>query len=364
VAVSIAVVVAAVAFLPASLCTPAQAWDAYGHRMITRAALDALPTELPAFLRDDAIKIEVAFNSNEPDRLRNILEPAITHVNGPDHYLNIEKLDQYGLTLRTLPSLRYDYLAALAVARDRHPDKVEPYRAERDPKRANEWPGFLPWAMAENYGRLVSAFRTLRVASAMAERVEGSADATKEQLAARDAEVERARRVIVVQIGLLSHFVGDAAQPLHTTIHYNGWTRENPSGFTESRKFHNYIDGGAISLHKIDLADLKAADLPRHDIGLEVWPAIIAHIERGFDRVTPLYELQKSGELNKEAGKKFLIERLCDGSAMLRDLIAAAWKASEVQPKDIENDMKWEGQIEPDPELSGQAAPAMKKEPR
>ncbi|MDX2118560.1 MAG: hypothetical protein SFY96_10300 [Planctomycetota bacterium] len=328
----------------------ALAWDAHGHRTLTRAALDGLPDEMPAFLRDAAIKDMIASNANEPDRIRNINEPAITHVNGPDHYLNIEKLEQYGLTLETLPSLRYDYLAALAVARDRHPDKVEPYKPERDPKRANEWPGFLPWAIAEQYGRLVSAFRTLRVLEATpASASDQSANET------RAREIERARRMIQVQIGLLSHFVGDAAQPLHTTKYHNGWTGANPKGYTESRKFHAYIDGGALKRHTITLEDLERTPLPAHDIGPEVWPSILAHIKRGFDAFIPLYDLQKSGALNKDEGRTFLVERLRDGGGMLRDLIVKAWHAAEPTAKDLENDPKWEKSIEPDPELSGEA---------
>jgi hypothetical protein len=246
------------------------------------------------------------------------------------------------------------------LARDHHPEKVEPYKPERDPKRANEWPGFLPYAIAENYGRLVSAFRSLRVMEAMPP----AADASERAKAAYANDVERARRVIAVQIGILSHFVGDAAQPLHTTKYYNGWTGENPHGYTESRKFHAYIDGGANSLHKIDLAAVEAKPIPKRDIGPEVWPAIIAHIKRSFDKFIPLYELQKSGTLNKDEGKEFLLERLRDGSGMLRDLIVAAWHAGEPKPKDLENDPKWDRAIEPDPELSGQKPPEAKAPPK
>jgi len=42
----------------------------------------------------------------------------------------------------------------------------------------------------------------------------------------------------------MGHFVGDGAQPLHTTKHYNGWVGENPKGFTTQTTFHAWIDGG------------------------------------------------------------------------------------------------------------------------
>ena len=335
-------------------------WDAHGHRTITSAALDALPQELPAFLRDAELKAQIASNANEPDRIRNITEPAITHINGPDHYLNIEKLYPYGLSLETIPRLRYDYLGALVLARDHHPEKIEPYKPERDPKRANEWPGFLPYAIEENYGRLVSGFRALRVMEALPPAV-GASESVKSECA---NELERARRMIAVQIGMLSHYVGDAAQPLHTTAQYNGWTGPNPQGYTESRKFHGYIDGGVLSLHKIDLAAVEAKPIPDHNVGKDVWPAIISHIKRSFDTFVPLYELQKSGALNKDEGKEFILERLRDGSGMLRDLIVAAWHAAEPKPKDLENDPKWDRPTEPDPVLSGQKPPEAKAAPK
>ena len=33
-------------------------------------------------------------------------------------------------------------------------------------------------------------------------------------------------------MGVMGHYVGDCAQPLHTTKHHNGWVGENPHGYT------------------------------------------------------------------------------------------------------------------------------------
>ena len=45
-----------------------------------------------------------------------------------------------------------------------------------------------------------------------------------------------AQAQILVDIGLLSHFVGDGSMPLHVSIHYNGWGPfPNPNGYTEER---------------------------------------------------------------------------------------------------------------------------------
>jgi hypothetical protein len=72
------------------------------------------------------------------------------------------------------------------------------------------------------------------------------------------------------------------------------------------------------------------------------WNDVLTHIERSFAQVEPLYTLEKSGDLDKDPGKAFIAERLRDGGAMLGDLYAAAWKASEPAQRDIDDYLKYE----------------------
>jgi hypothetical protein len=45
-------------------------------------------------------------------------------------------------------------------------------------------------------------------------------------------------------IGIWCHYVGDASQPLHVTVHFNGWGNfPNPKGYTDSKKIHAYFEG-------------------------------------------------------------------------------------------------------------------------
>ena len=55
------------------------------------------------------------------------------------------------------------------------------------------------------------------------------------------------------------------------------------------------------------------------------------------DQLRLLYQMQKSGDLDKEPGKALITERLCDGGAMLGALYAAAWEASAMSDKDIKD---------------------------
>jgi hypothetical protein len=331
--------------LAATLCltlaaAPALSWDADGHRSITLLALDAAAAAepaLPAFFRDEETRQRIAWQSGEPDRWRGTRTPALTHENNPDHYIDVEDLEPFGLTLETVSPLRYEYLRAMVVAKHEHPERMGPYNEATDLFRTQEFPGFLPHAIAEHADKLRSHLKTLRI-------LEGLPDASTPR---RQAQVRQSRENAIATLGLLSHFVGDAAQPLHTTRHHHGWVGDNPDAFTTDRGFHAHIDGGVIRLHALSYDALRAhADTapitpPRLDPGGQ-WDATLDYIRRSFERVRPLYELEKSGELEREPGRAFITERMTDAAGTLAGLLVSAWNAGEPSPRDIEDHLRYE----------------------
>src|SRR5262249_34839869 len=138
-----------------------------------------------------------------------------------------------------------------------------------------------------------------------------------------------ARERVIQSMGILSHYVGDAAQPLHTTEHHNGWVGANPNGYTTSKHFHSQIDGGVLMHHAITSASIwprrrEAIAIPADKVG----EAVREHSDRSNRLVEPLYKLDKSGELNATAGREFIENRLLDGGAMLAGLWTAAYHSS------------------------------------
>src|SRR3974390_1550148 len=81
----------------------ALAWDYEGHRVVTQLALASLPTNFPAFVRTPENAERIAFLAGEPDRWRNMQDLPLKHVNGPDHYIDMEELSLYGVNPETLP---------------------------------------------------------------------------------------------------------------------------------------------------------------------------------------------------------------------------------------------------------------------
>ncbi len=340
-----AVFTAAAAIL--ACCSTALAWDAHGHRTIAWLAMDAMAAKVPeetrkgdlAFLFAESGRAQVGYESGEPDRYRSIALGQLRHENEPEHYIDIEQLAQFGLTLSTVAPLRNEYLRAMAIAKHEHPENVEPYNERRDPARTQEWPGFLPHAIMEHYGKLISSNRQVRVLESLKDPKRA------DQLAA-------ARANVIFEMGQLAHFVGDAAQPLHTTLHHHGWIGPNPDGFTTANGFHRYIDTTVLGLHRLTYDTIKGECKQERTVDKNnPWEDVIAHIQRSHDTVRPLYALQKSGDLDKEPGKAFITERLCDGGAMLGAMYIAAWEASAMADKDVRDFVKYDevSSVEPNP---------------
>lgn len=302
----------------ACIASAALGWSAPGHRTITHSAISLLPDEMPAWVRDPAIAAQIAYQSNEPDRWRGTRLPVLEHENGPDHYLDAELLGDVGLTLRTLPALRYDFVLAIGRARP-----AGERRGVTGPDVGKV--GFLPYAIAEHYAKLVSSFNTVRIL----EHLDDPGRA--HQLAA-------ARANAVYHMGQLSHFVGDAAQPLHTTIHHHGWVGPNPKGYTTAYAFHRYIDGDIVEWHALNVEGLGPflATTPRIEAE-GVWDAVIAHVERSHAAVEPLYVMEKSGALREDAGRAFIAERMADAAMTLAGLYWSAWRAAEPTAQQVQD---------------------------
>lgn len=311
----------------------APAWDGHGHRLITAIALDgcALDAQMPGWLQLPEVRKRCEYQSAEPDRWRGQRTAQLINENNPDHYLDIEDLAWFGMTLETMPPLRSEYLKLMGAAKAAHPERFTHYKPELDPFRDKEFPGFVAHSIMEHYAKLQSSFRTLRIIEALEEP-------------GRVAQVEQARANVIYHLGVLSHFVGDAAQPLHTTRHFNGWSslEPNPKNYTTSNRFHAYIDGGVLELHRLEYSSVR----PHADFALEVcaddpWADVLNHLRRSFAHVEDLYAMEKDGRLDQDAGLELIRARLVDGAEMLSALIRAAWLSSEPDAGEIRRFVGW-----------------------
>jgi len=300
----------------------ALAWDYDGHYAINQLALAALPTNFPAFVLTPAARERIAFLAGEPDRWRNSSDLSLQQDNGPDHYIDLEELKDYDLKPELLPVLRYDFVGELAVFRAAHPANFPPVDPARDRAHTRTLVGFLPWTITEYTARLKSAFSYLKAYQ--------TAGGTSNEIANAEANV-------IYIMGVMGHFVGDGSQPLHTTIHFNGWVGDNPHGYTTNHTFHAWIDGGYFRhTGGLKLGDMVGKITPAEPVGDsaqpdEIFRAALKYIAAQNQLVEPLYELEKDGKLSGEGetglkGKAFLDEQLIKGGQMLGNIWFTAWK--------------------------------------
>ena len=291
----------------------AVAWDYEGHRLVNQLALAALPTNFPAFVKEPAAAERIKFLAGEPDRWRNTTELTLKHFNNPDHYFDFEDLVPCGLKPEALTPFRYEFAGLVAVARATNPTNFAAIDAAKDTDRTKALIGYLPWTIAEYYGKLKSQFSYLK-----AFEESGTPE-----------EVKNARDNIIYIMGCMGHFVGDGSQPLHTTIHYNGWIGDNPKNYPTNRTFHAWIDGGFIGRAGLKpdmvLPKVRTATV----LETNVFPAIVKYLHSQFALVEPTYQLEKDGKLSAKTpspeGIEFIHGQLLKAGQMLGDLWYTAW---------------------------------------
>lgn len=299
-----------------------RAWDLEGHRLVARLALAALPEDFPRVAAAAAEAERVAFLSGEPDRWRNVPDLPLRHAGGSwgDHFLDLEYVTDAGLDLDTLTSFRNEFVVQYARGRAASPAKFPAPDPARDKDRTAGWPGFAPWAIAEQFARLRSGFSYLRVF----------------EEAGTPEEAANARANLLYVMGILAHYVGDCSQPLHTTKHYNGWSGDNPRGYPSWNGLHAWIDGGVIARTGIRLEDLRRRLVPARVLSLAprtdgrdpMFVAALDYIRAQHRQVEVIYELGKAGRLGEAPGatvpdetRRLVEDQLLAGAHML----ASVW---------------------------------------
>jgi TonB family protein len=273
--------------------------------MINKLAAEALPVDMPAFMRTPEAINEIEYLGPEPDRWRSRAEPELNAAQAPDHFIDLEFADVIG----PLPRKRYDYIAALYAYAAAHPAQAADLRAEKV--------GFQPYITEEVWERLKSAVRDYRT------------------LSAQKADTKPVEAAILFYAGWLGHYVGDGSMPLHTTIQYNGWVGANPNGYTTAHTIHAQFETAFVDA-AVNAPDVQPLLSPAKTIGDE-WDDYLAYLRHSNTLVEKVYQLDKAhgfdGAGTPEA-KAFTAERLAAGASMLRDMIVAAWvKSAEPVPE-------------------------------
>jgi hypothetical protein len=274
-------------------------WGEKGHYIVNEAATYGLPSDMPPFFYKAFP--ELIFLAYDPDRWRGAGE-SLDAVNPPDHFLDYEYVSHLDL-----PRDRYQYVALLERS-----GTLRRYGIE------NATAGFLPWRIAELSEQLQNEWRQWR--------------------SSRPGSAERAfiERDIIHIAGVLGHFAGDASNPHHSTINFNGWVLPNPNGYAIDCDTHARFEKNFVS-HAIETKDVTpkvAAPMLRTDY----FRTAVDFLKQSNALVEPLYRIDRAGGFAlfrkppSPDAVAFASSRLAAGSSLLRDLWWSTWKNSAKPP--------------------------------
>ena len=269
-------------------------WGNEGHESINHVAAEKIPAEMPRFFRRAVA--EITYLGPEPDRWRSPSEYALKNAQEPDHFIDLERLEW----LDPLPQGRYEFYRKLYEKRAKTADHPDDYLPEQV--------GLQPYITMEVFGRLKAAFREYR---------------HLRELHKATGPVEHA---IIFYAGWLGHYVADGSQPLHTTIHYNGWVGPNPKGYTTQHGIHAAFESTYMgqNITAKDFAKLVHSPVRLAD----PFAGYVDYLKQSNRQVENVYAIEKVGGFAGKGSPEafaFTARRLADGSQMLLDLWLTAW---------------------------------------
>jgi hypothetical protein len=286
------------------------AWGERGHHTVNQAAVRAIPDDGPTFLR--AHEDWIVYLSTIPDSWRSASEPFQKIIEDPNHGWFREQFAF--MTDANVPRSRYEFVLAL----DReHRRLVAAGDASAAALTNVRWTGTLPYAAVETYEQMVAGMRRYRAARA------------------KGADTRLVELEIASYMGRLGHYTADGAQPLHDTIHHDGWQGPNPKGYTTDPRVHGRFESQFVDLMRLTVDDVQAG-VPAAQLLADPFDAIIAHLDDAATHVERVYQLDKSGALADAANadaRALVVRQITRGAALLRDLAYTAWVRSAEAPK-------------------------------
>lgn len=288
------------------------AWGFSGHHDINLVAMRTLPSDVPQFLQTSHAVAAVEALGPEEDRLKGA-GLSWDRDNDPAHYVDIDDngLIAGAISLNNLPDDMETYAAALAHVGS------DPYRT-----------GYLPYAIVDGWEQLRKDFAYWRAFDYLARHAPQS-----RERATFAAERDLREELVIRDIGVWGHFVGDGSQPLHVSVHYNGWGNyPNPKGYTHSH-IHAPFEGAFVRDHVVPegvarLVSQGGPRLPDHLLSQsEILAAVGSYLSTTESQVPQLYEIERAGgfRTSSDAAVAFTTARLAAGARELRDLVVLAW---------------------------------------
>jgi hypothetical protein len=268
----------------------ALAWGHTGHVTIGQVAADALPSDLKNFLLTDKAEIDISEWNAE-------LDVSKTSGNIHDferdagHFVDISDDGTIaGVTaIANMPSSRRDFDTVLRTAT---PTQTQ-------------------------YG--IRAFsKGEKTAKSFADK------------AFFHTQLQLRKKLTLRDIGVWGHYVADASQPMHVSVHFNGWGNfPNPNNFTTA-PIHAPFEGTYVKQFVTPQAVKKALP-PYHDCACAIEVREVQYLQATLAEIPTTYQLAVPSQnytVSDAKAVKFVTQRVAAGAAELRDQIVDAWNSS------------------------------------
>lgn len=345
---------------------PAWAWGERGHNAIARVA-----TRLVAQNQDPEIAALGALLqkrehmlghlANVPDIVWRSGGPDIDAANGPSHFVDLDYIlpASKKLSAKEAPADFEAFKKALAKNCGQKQLSCAPGETEADKiSKAGHAP-FRVQHLSQELSKILAAVKKLE-------------SDPKAEAATRTALIDQA----LLYTGIIAHFVGDLANPHHTSADYDGW--HNDQGGLHSYFESEQVDAQALDLEQA-IFERARQDQPAQQIFgknpqdplMMAWQLTIA----SNARLDALHALDREHSLLKKSDKalrtkaerkpsnqvatqyrQFLVERLSIGSDALAWVWIAAWDTAG-RPK-LQGYQSYNYPVKPDFIPLGYLAPA------
>jgi len=298
------------------------AWGMRGHTVANLAAVEGITQDGPVFLK--AQKAYIGHLGTIPDTWRSVSEPYLRISEDANHGWYTEGFD----FIPDPPHSRTEFM--LRVYDEYLKNK------SKDPERAKllniRYTGLQAYSIMEGYERIKAGMRLYR-AVLNPEQSNGTnigkSYAAISPLLRDPAQVaQMLANDIAFYMGWVGHYVADAAQPLHNSIHHDGWSGPDPKGYTRDTRIHGRFESQYVDLIGVTEEDVEKymRKEPRHLD--DVWKAVLNHSLEARDSTEDVYRLDLRGAFqNKDdaEAKELVCKRLAAGASFLRDLAYTAW---------------------------------------
>jgi hypothetical protein len=298
------------------------AWGVRGHTLTNLAAVESIPLSGPAILKTQ--KAYIGHLGTIPDTWRSPSEPFLRISEDANHSWYTEGFD----FIPNPPLSRTEFILRV------HDEYLRVSKS--DPNRAKllniRYTGLQAYSIMEGYERMKAGMRLYRRVAEPDPQSVGNIAKLYAAISPLYQDPAQVKQMLLADIafymGWTGHYAADAAMPLHDSIHHDGWSGDNPKGYTRDPNIHGRFESQYVDLIATSEADILQY-VPKDARYLnDPWQAVLQHSLDSRNYVEAVYRIDLRGAFkdkdDKEA-REFTYKRIAAGAAFLRDLAYTAW---------------------------------------